>query len=349
MAAYGTLAIVVAFTLSSLSTVVVALRFYARYYLVGKLGPADWVMLAALIATWGTPVLNYYQVQYTDYSTTIDSKGNLIVDEFKRIASGGLLTMWIFRLNYIINHLLIKTSILLFYSYVVSASRAYYWTVRIMLGFNIMSCLAMALVSVFICNPPQLSWDGDVFYKEFFGIFPTQCINPSPLWLTQASYNLATDAILWLLPVPFFLNLRAMPVRKRVELVAIFSIGIVAISASAVRLSVTIRWLSGFDELGLLFTSILVWSQVEQHSGIIAASLPFLRPIFRKLVKKMIPRSPSPEFKLVPNISPQGPPMPPRPPIIPSPVATFGSDESFRPPPTPLSPIKPEMEMFHTV
>ncbi|KAF9739932.1 hypothetical protein PMIN06_011759 [Paraphaeosphaeria minitans] len=349
MAAYGTLVIVVAFTLTSLSTFVVALRFYARYYLVGKLGPADWVMLAALIATWGTPILNYYQVQYADYSGTIDSNGNLIVEEFKRIASGSLLTMWIFRLNYIINHLLIKMSILLFYNYVASASRSYYWTVRIMLGFNVMSCLAMALVSIFICNPPQLSWDGEIFYQELFGIYSKHCINPSPLWLTQATYNLATDAIVWLLPIPFFLNLHAMPVRKRVELVAIFSIGVLAISASAIRLSVTIRWLSGFDELGLMFTHILVWSQVEQHSGIIAASLPFLRPIFRKLVKKMATRSTSSELKLVPNISPQGPPMPPRPPIIPSPVATFGSDDSFRPPPTPLSPIKPEMGMFHTV
>ncbi|KAF2445280.1 hypothetical protein P171DRAFT_292331 [Karstenula rhodostoma CBS 690.94] len=346
MVVHGTLTLVVAFTLTSLSTVVVALRFYARYFLVGKLGPPDWVMLAALIATWGTPVVNYYQLIYMDYSSTIDSNGNLIVEEYKRVASGSLLTMWIFRLTYIINHLLIKTSILLFYNYVTSASRAYYWTVRIMLGFVILSGLVMALVSIFICNPPQLSWDGEMFYQEIVANYrPTQCINPSVLWLTQAAYNLATDCIVWLLPVPFFLNLRTLPVRKRVELVAIFSVGIVAISASAVRLSITIRWLSGFDELGLQWLNILIWSQVEQHSGIIAASMPFLRPIFRK----MMPRSTTPEFKLVPNVSPLGQPMPPRPPIIPSPVATFGSDDSFRPPPTPLSPIKPEMEMFHTV
>lgn len=272
-----------------------------------------------------------------------------IVEEYKRVATGSLLTMWIFRLNYIVNHLLIKTSILLFYNYVTSASRAYYWTVRIMLGFVIVSCLAMALVSIFMCNPPQIAWDGEVFYQGLLGHYTTQCINPSPLWLTQAAYNLATDVIVWLLPILFFLNLRSMPVRKRVELAAIFSIGVVAISASAVRLCITIRWLSGFEELGLQWANILIWSQVEQHSGIMAASIPFLRPIFRKIVKKIIPRSPSPDFKLVLNLSPQGQPIPPRPPILPSPVATFGSDDSFRPPPTPLSPIKPEMEMFHTV
>ncbi|KAJ4350122.1 uncharacterized protein N0V89_008743 [Didymosphaeria variabile] len=284
-----------------------------------------------------------------DYSHTVTPDGKLIVDEFKRVASGGLLTMWIFRLNLIIDHMLIKTSILLFYNYVTAAHRSYYWIVRGMLGLVIVSSLAMAFVSIFICNPPQISWDGEVFYREFFGEFPTQCMNPSTLWLIQAAYNLATDGVVWILPIPFFLNLRSMPVRRRVELVAIFSIGIVAIAASAVRLSITMRWLSGFEESGLQWGNLLIWSQVEQHSGIIAASIPFLRPIMRKIVKRVRVRSPSPGPKLIPNLSPQDQPIPPRAPIIPSPAPTSGSDDAFRPPSTPLSPIKPEMQTFHTV
>ena len=252
--------------------------------------------------------------------------------------------MWIFRLNYIIDHLLIKTSILLFYNYVTAAHRSYYWIVRGMLGLVIVAGITMAFVSIFLCNPPQIAWNGQVFLNEFHGILPN-CMNPSTLWLTQAAYNLATDGVVWLLPIPFFLNLRSMPVRRRVELVAIFSIGIVAIAASAVRLTITIRWLSGWEASGLEWGNLLIWSQVEQHSGIIAASIPFLRPIMRKIVKKVRVRSPSPGPKLIANLSP---PIPPRTPIIPSPAPTFGSDDAFRPPPTPLSPIKPEMQMFHT-
>lgn len=218
-----------------------------------------------------------------------------------------------------------------------------------MLGLVIVAGLVMALVSIFICNPPPVAWDGDVFYQEFFGVYPKQCLNPSTLWLTQASYNLATDGIVWLLPIPFFLNLRSMPVRRRVELVAIFSIGIVAIVASAVRLAITMRWLSGFVESGLEWGNLLIWSQVEQHSGIIAASIPFLRPMMRKVVKRVRSRSPSPVPKLIQNLSPQDQPVPPRTPIIPSPAPTFGSNDAFRQPATPLSPIKPEMQVFHTV
>ncbi|KAF1968855.1 hypothetical protein BU23DRAFT_257153 [Bimuria novae-zelandiae CBS 107.79] len=350
MAVHGTLAVVVAFTLTNLSTVVVALRFYSRYHLVGKLGSHDWVMLAALIATWGTPIINYYQIIYMDYRGTYDADNNIIVEPWKKVATGGLLMMWIFRLNYIIDHLLIKTSILLFYNYVAATHRSYYWIVRGMLGFVILSSLAMAFVSIFICNPPHIAWDGDVFLKEFSGIFPTQCMDPSPLWRTQAAYNLATDGIVWLLPMPFFMSLRSMPMRKRVELVSIFSLGLVAIAASAIRLAVTMRWLSGFIEAGLQWGNLLIWSQVEQHVGIIAASMPFLRPLVRKTLKKVRARSPSPGQKLVAErISPLGEPVPPRTLIIPSPAPTFSSDDTFRPPATPLSPIKPEMRLFQTV
>jgi hypothetical protein len=257
--------------------------------------------------------------------------------------------MWIFRLNYIVDHLLIKTSILLFFNQITAAHRSYYWVVRTMLGLVIVCSLAMALVSILICSPPRVAWDGDVFLKEFSGIYP-KCLNPSTLWLTQASYNLATDGIVWLLPMPFFMSLRSMPVRRRVELIAIFGLGIVAIAASAVRLSITMRWLSNFEESGRQWGNLLIWSQVEQHTGIIAASIPFLRPIMRKIVKRVRTRSPSPGPQLIAErVTPFGPPKHVRTPIIPSPAPTFGSEDAFRAPVTPLSPIKPEMQVFHTV
>ena len=258
--------------------------------------------------------------------------------------------MWIFRLNYIIDHLLIKTSILLFYNYVTAAHRAYYWIVRGMLGLVIVAGIVMAFVSIFICNPPQLAWDAKVFFLEFQGIFPTQCMNPSTLWATQAAYNLATDGVIWLLPMPFFMSLRSMPVRRRIELVAIFSLGVVAIAASAVRLHITMRWISNWDESGLQWGNLLIWSQVEQHVGIIAASIPFLRPILRKVVKRVRARSPSPDPRLIAGrVTPPSQVNRPRTPIIPSPAPTYGSDDAFRPPATPLVPIKPEMQIFHTV
>ncbi|KAF2687331.1 hypothetical protein K458DRAFT_386159 [Lentithecium fluviatile CBS 122367] len=352
MAVHGKLAIVIAFTLTSLSTVVVALRFYSRYYLVRKLGSPDWVMLIALIATWCSTVTNWYNIYYMDYSQVHD------LASFSVVARGALLTMWIFRLNYMINHALIKISILLFYCYIASTHRAFHLIVRFMLGVVILASLTTMCVSIFLCRPVQDAWSVDVFLLGFQGIHADQCLNPIPLWLFNASFNLVTDVFIWFLPIPFFLNLRTMPVKRRLELSAIFSIGIVAVSASAVRLYVTVRWLSSFEENGLQWGNLLIWSQVEQHAGIIAASIPFLRPLVRKAMKARRCRddqqSPGPVAKLIhgDQFTPENP-VPVRTPIIPSPAPTYGSEVGvFRAPPSPLSPIspaRPEMLAIHTV
>jgi hypothetical protein len=150
---------------------------------------------------------------------------------------------------------------------------------------------------------------------------------------------------IWFLPIPFFLNLRSMPVRRRLELSAIFSIGIIAVSASAVRLYVIVRWLSSFEENGKQWGNFLIWSQVEQHAGIIAASIPFLRPLVRKAMKATRQddqQSPGPVAKLM--VGDQFTPVKPvlvRNLIIPSPTPTYASDAgAFRLPPSPLSPVR---------
>lgn len=263
--------------------------------------------------------------------------------------------MWIFRLNYMLDHMLIKTSILLFYCYIASSHRSFHWVVRIFLAIVIISNIIQMGFSIFLCHPVSDVWSAQVFLNAFKGIYATQCMNPNPLWLFNACWNLATDAIIWILPIPFVLNLRTMPVKRRLELTAIFSMGVLAIAASAVRVWVTVLWLSGFEEAGRQWGNLLIWSQVEQHAGIIAASIPFLRPIVRKVMKARRSRNsngPAREPKLIAeNLTPENP-VQMRTPIIPSPAPTFGSERGFRPPVSPLSPIfpmKPEIQAIHTV
>jgi hypothetical protein len=214
------------------------------------------------------------------------------------------------------------------------------------------------LVSILLCHPVSDAWDVNVFLLSTQGIYKRTCLNPTPLWFINATFNLATDIFIWFLPIPFVLNLRSMPVRRRLELSAIFSIGIIAVLASAVRLYVIKRWLSGFEENGRQWANLLIWSQVEQHAGIIAASIPFLRPLLRKAIRATRsrdgPDSPGPVAKLLVRhqVTPVNP-VPVRTPIIPSPAPTYGSQTSpFRAPPSPLSPIspvRPEMLAVHTV
>jgi hypothetical protein len=55
----------------------------------------------------------------------------------------------------------------------------------------------MIVASVFTCYPISDAWSIRVWEMSFQGIHPTQCYNPSPFWLANASYNLATDVVIW--------------------------------------------------------------------------------------------------------------------------------------------------------
>lgn len=218
--------------------------------------------------------------------------------------------------------------------------------VRALLTIILIGGASMIFAAVFTCYPVSDAWSFKVFEGGFYGIHATQCYNPVPFWLFNAGYNLVTDVMIWTLPILFFLNLQTMVLRRRLELVGIFSVGLLAIVASAVRLRIMVLWLSDFVHQGENTANLLIWSQMEQNTGIIAASIPFLRPLFRKALTKARSReqpSPSPAARLVGEGStPRNPGMI-RTPIIPSPSPTFGEsgDSEFRPPMTSLAPIEP--------
>ncbi|CAI6340369.1 unnamed protein product [Periconia digitata] len=356
---HGALAVRVSFVLTGLSTIVVALRFYSRAYIVKKLGSSDWMMLMGLLATWSCAVIAYYNNLAMDYSHVHDRAS------YAKVVSKGLLMMWAFRFNYMLDHLFIKLAILLFYKYIAASHRTFHRIVTALIALVTVASIVMISVSIFICHPVSDAWSSHVFIKMFQGIKPTQCLDPTGLWYFNASFNLLTDAIIWILPFPFVLHLRSMPVRRRLELTAIFSIGILAVTASAVRLWVVSKWLSGFVESGKQFANLLIWSQVELHAGIIAGSIPFLRPLATQVLRKATAARSSARTRENNVHSPGGARenlmwpettednvVMPRTPIIPSPAPTLGSDGAFRAAPnllSPIVPVKPGILAIHTV
>ncbi|KAF2006873.1 hypothetical protein P154DRAFT_177796 [Amniculicola lignicola CBS 123094] len=340
MAVHDKLTVVTAFTLTTLSTLIVALRFYSRHFLVGKLSSPDWVMLAALIGTWSSAVANYYQIKFMQF-TPEDIKN---VYRFAYIIEGALLSFWIYRLNYIINLCLVKTSILLFYDHFAATQRNFRYIVRGMMCLIVLSSLGMAIAGILSCVPPGDAWSFKVFWEGFMGIHADQCYDPTKLWLAGGGFNLATDCIIWILPIPFVLNLRTMKQKRKLELLGIFSVGIFAIIGSAVRLHVLVVWVSDWTKQNNHLGDLLIWGNVEQHAGILSASIPFLRPLVRKFFKAFHGKereqpSPAPIARLFPQQMQENP-QPMRTPIIPSPSPTFGSSASEnRPAPSPLSPL----------
>jgi hypothetical protein len=130
------------------------------------------------------------------------------------------------------------------------------------------------------CTRITDNWSLKILFARISGNPVLSCLNPTTLWLAQAGINLATDVMIFVLPMPHLLALQ-LPLKKKAGLVAIFSVGIMAIVASCVRIWIISLWASTPINQTKFAGDMMAWGQVEVNSGIISASIPFLRPLVR--------------------------------------------------------------------
>ncbi|KAF2877490.1 hypothetical protein BDV95DRAFT_149651 [Massariosphaeria phaeospora] len=304
----GFVVVIVGCTLTSLSTIIVTLRYYCRYFLMGSVGATDHLMLTALILTWGNTVLNYYQDDMSRLtrpsafkdpvschsSSFVIMSSSLTYFQDKRPQSetavrGTLITWYVYRMSYGVALCFVKLSILFFYRAIASHA-TFRRLVYVTITFVCLYTVGITIAGAFQCETPSASWDTTSYLSQFDGkpgrTKPkVKCYNPNMLWTFAAAANLFTDIVILLLPVPTLLALR-VPMSKRLALIGIFSVGIMAIIASCVRMWVMALWSESPQNAARFGTDLLLWGQVETNSGIISASVPFLRLIFRSRHKE---------------------------------------------------------------
>jgi hypothetical protein len=197
---------------------------------------------------------------------------------------GNLIAWWVYRMSYIFALGFVKLSILFFYR-AIASHRTFRRFVNSAIVFVGMYTLGTTLASIFQCQNPADSWSTAGYLNQFLPKgqkikqHKVKCFDPAQLWLFSAAVNLLTDIVIMLLPIPALLSLR-VPMTKRLALIAIFSIGIMAIVASSIRLWIMTLWAGSSTAAARFGTDLLLWGQVETNSGIICASIPFLRMIF---------------------------------------------------------------------
>jgi hypothetical protein len=197
---------------------------------------------------------------------------------------GVLVTWWWYRISYIIALCFIKLSILSFYK-TITTNRMLRHLVTGTTVFVGLYTFGAVLAAIFQCQKPSDAWSTAAFFAQFDKVPnpdapKVKCYDPTYFFLISAGFNLFSDIIILLLPIPMLLGLR-VPKRQRVAVVGIFSIGIMAIVASAVRLHVMRLWAVSPINSAIYGNNLLLWGQVETNSGIISASVPFLRLLFR--------------------------------------------------------------------
>ncbi|KAF4301271.1 hypothetical protein GTA08_BOTSDO07108 [Botryosphaeria dothidea] len=263
---YGPRIQVTAFTLTAVSTVIVSLRLYCNVHLLKRAGVSDLMMSAAMVMTWGIAVINHYQVKY--------GTGKHIYDQSSSMdALAGTLKSWYsFQIAYLVDLLLVKLSILFFYC-AICDQKWFRTVIYSMMAIVGSFTIAMTFVNAFECPNPS-----DAFTVEIIMAGLGSCRDLHSMYFAQAGFNIASDVVIMLIPVPLLARLQ-MPKARRVALFGIFSVGFVAVLASILRLWTLTIWARTKD---VPYTGgpILIWTQIELNSAIISASFPAMKALF---------------------------------------------------------------------
>jgi len=108
----------------------------------------------------------------------------------------------------------------------------------------------------------------------------TDCYNEGPVLLAHSALTALLDFFVWVLPLPTLLY-TSLPLMQRVALLALFSFGLVVVSAGCIR----IYWIhyvvqETYDVTWYGF-HLWLWMAVEVQLGIICGCVPWLKPLFK--------------------------------------------------------------------
>ncbi|EPS36665.1 hypothetical protein H072_9758 [Dactylellina haptotyla CBS 200.50] len=255
-----------------LSTVVMALRLWSRFSLLGRIQAFDWVALFSyfLIVAWGAYGVHASMVG-GDMASWCDRSYNQIKQQ--SIAYNIGMT------TYPIVVLSIKIALLIFY-YQLSTWRSLRAAVAITAFISIGNAIGGFFAFLFQCNRVNF-WD-----YEFD--MTLECkVNTLNAILGTGVVNIITDALVWVLPMPLVWKLQLYP-RERIIAIFTFGLGGIACIAAAIRLKAvqdSIRFgINGKDSV----LPIIAWGIIELNLALICSSAPALRALIMKHVPKLL-------------------------------------------------------------
>jgi hypothetical protein len=198
---------------------------------------------------------------------------------------GIMITWWMYRMSYIAALCFVKLSILSFFR-TIASHRTLRHVVNGTILFVGLYSLGATIAAAFQCRKPSDAWNTDAYFAQFDttpnpNAPKTQCYDPTIYFMFTAALNLFSDVVILLIPIPTLLSL-SVPLKQRLALVGIFSVGMLAIVASSVRMRVMTLWAASPWNSAIYGADLLLWGQVETNSGIISASVPFLRLLFKR-------------------------------------------------------------------
>ncbi|KZF23448.1 hypothetical protein L228DRAFT_116313 [Xylona heveae TC161] len=239
---------------------VVGLRFHAR---IGNIGPDDWVISVAMTFSVVYNILCIVQTRYgLGLPLALRPKSNL--STYSKVNFAG-------RPFYQTGIALFKLSLCISYLRLTRRAHKRYYQILIWVVAFISTAghLAGTFVLIFNCNPVHKSWAPKT---------PGKCLPFGPTNYGLAGFSIACDVIIFILPIPLFLNL-SLNRWAKAALCGVFSLGLLTTVCSILRLLQIHNIAYGNGDSTMLVT----WGTVEFNVGIIVSSLPFLKNLIKAL------------------------------------------------------------------
>ncbi|KAH8883567.1 hypothetical protein GQ53DRAFT_771542 [Thozetella sp. PMI_491] len=258
--------------LTILDTICVGLRLFARKLKGLRWGLDDYLVVAALVAEWGTLTQLIYAVKYGKLGLPI----NFVTEEEQSIVE---LCNFIFCLTYATSTSLVKLAVLALYARIFRSvqSRLMTYGTRIVGLMVIGWWIANILVTIFQCNPIPAAWDPNVEGK---------CIENFLFFLGNSIANAGLDTLILLLPIRDLMRLN-MTGWNKVAAVTVFMLGGVVVVFSAMRIAAT-GWLEAVGIYNMTQQFVWPWlaTTMECCVAIICACIPTLLPIVRLVISQ---------------------------------------------------------------
>ncbi|WQF86812.1 hypothetical protein CDEST_11826 [Colletotrichum destructivum] len=138
------------------------------------------------------------------------------------------------------------------------------------IAFLCCQAIEESLIPVFQCKPVAKAWTVE---KE--GV----CLDLPVLWWCGFAFNLCSDLILFIEPIPTLWRLQ-LPLVKRLGLIAMLSLGLMVVAISVIRMHSVSQM--GHDDTYDLAIPI-IWSEAEISTLIVCSCVPSLRKMLQKL------------------------------------------------------------------
>ncbi|OLN90227.1 hypothetical protein CCHL11_10196 [Colletotrichum chlorophyti] len=132
----------------------------------------------------------------------------------------------------------------------------------------------MALAAV-QCLPVSYNWNG---WKGDFG--PVRCFNLNIFSWSMSAVSIALDMTILVMPLPLVVKLKTTP-RRKFAIVFMFSLGILVVIASCLRLRFNILY---GDSVNITwdYVDLMIWTGVEVATSIAITSLPSIRLLLHR-------------------------------------------------------------------